>query len=327
MTGSTTRSQTATGTGTAAMSLGASDMTLLVVSMVGFLCLGLLFYLSIFRGLRASSEEEKDSVSYEDELDAADVKTLNRAQRRARAKILMKRNRRVAAPVAVVADPDAAADVNVDEHAEELLDILEDDHANEGDEQQQQQQQHLSRKERSKVAKAMEREERRRYEETRREQLRKADDGEAKEAREAEKARKEEHARQKLLQEQLDLEEAKRLQYRTMFRTAHINVPQKTLLVEDFVALCEAQRVINLDDMACQFDISIEHVIKRIEQIEEEGRITGIIDEHTFIYVSPTEMSAIANFCHRNGKVTVTEIAKECNRLLNLNIEMSSSAT
>eukprot|EP00978_Attheya_sp_CCMP212_P012291 scaffold30508_cov35-Attheya_sp.AAC.1 len=326
MTGSTTRSQTATGTGTgtAAMSLGASDMTLLVVSMVGFLCLGLLFYLSIFRGLRASSDDvDKDTVSYEDELDAADVKTLNRAQRRARAKLLMKRNRRVTTPV--IADPDAAADVNIDEQAEERLDLLDDDHTNEGDEQQQQQ--HLSRKERSKVAKAMEREERRRYEETRREQLRKADDGEAKEAREAEKARKEEHARQKLVQEQLDLEDAKRLQYRTLFRTTQINVPQKTLLVEDFVASCEAQRVIHLDDVACQFDISIEHVIERIEQIEQEGRITGIIDANTFIYVSPTEMSAIANFCHRNGKVTVTEIAKECNRLLNLNIEISSSAT
>jgi hypothetical protein len=308
-------------TATAAMSLGASDMTLLVVSMVGFLCLGLLFYLLIFRGLRASPEEvEKDTVSYEDELDAADVKTLNRAQRRARAKILMKRNRRVAAPV--VADPVAAA--NIEEQAEELL--LEDDHTNEGDEQQQHQH-HMSRKERSKAAKAMEREERRRYEETRREQLRKADDGEAKEAREAEKARKEEHARQKIVQEQLDIEEAKCLQYRTMFRTTPINVPQKTLLVEDFVALCEAQRVIHLADMACQFEISIKNVNERIDQIEHEGRITGIIDEHTFIYVSPTEMSAIANFCHRNGKVTVTEIAKECNRLLNLNIETSSSAT
>ena len=78
-------------------SVALSDKTLLAVSLAGFVVLATTVYVLVIRpSLAAEETDERDGIyNYDDELDHADVRTLNRAQRRARARNRMKRNRRV----------------------------------------------------------------------------------------------------------------------------------------------------------------------------------------------------------------------------------------
>ena len=81
-----------------------SNQTLLLVSTIGFASLGLVLFL-ILRRLSTNVDDKNDHGhqenrdAYDEMLDHSNVATLNRAQRRARAKFRMKKARRVVAPV------------------------------------------------------------------------------------------------------------------------------------------------------------------------------------------------------------------------------------
>ena len=80
-----------------------SNQTLLLVSTIGFASLGLVLFL-ILRRLSTNVDDKNDHGhqenrdAYDEMLDHSNVATLNRAQRRARAKFRMKKARRVVAP-------------------------------------------------------------------------------------------------------------------------------------------------------------------------------------------------------------------------------------
>ena len=78
------------------INVSVSDSILLVVSSVGFVILATTIYSIIITRLKTAQEiDEDEETDYDEKLTNADVSTLNRAQRRARARHIMKQQRRI----------------------------------------------------------------------------------------------------------------------------------------------------------------------------------------------------------------------------------------
>ena len=131
------------------VSVGFSDSVLLIVSIIGSIFLAYTVHSIVYTKLKSAEEIEEEELTYDEQLIHADVSTLNRAQRRARARQIMKQQRRIT-PAATLADVD---DNNMieDENPFEPITAA-----------------HLSRKERQKAAKSAEKEERKLFEDERR---------------------------------------------------------------------------------------------------------------------------------------------------------------
>ena len=128
--------------------ISLSNQTILILCTIGFASLGIVVYYLILRTLPSSSLDDRDEThNYDEFLDQSDVATLNRAERRARAKLRMKKARRAAIPTAGRLDADQAdGDIQLnDEINGPAGEVVADG---------------LSRKERQKAAKALERKER-----------------------------------------------------------------------------------------------------------------------------------------------------------------------
>lgn len=141
----------------AEIGVGFSDAAILVVSLLGFCFLASTIYSLILLKVQSRKEfdqAEERELDYDELLDRADVATLSRAQRRARAKNIMKRQRRV------VAQPlDTGGNEQEDAHEQ---------HLEEDDEPPAHTSLTATRKERQKVAKMAELKERKLFDERRR---------------------------------------------------------------------------------------------------------------------------------------------------------------
>jgi hypothetical protein len=129
-----------------------SNENILILCSFGFATLGIALFLILRNQPQKSNDDDHaDRDLYGDELDQADVATLNRAQRRARAKYKMKQARRdMAPPVAVRGGEGDDNNMPADEGVPDIVDnsfvaIVAD------------------RKERQRIAKEMERNERKIY--------------------------------------------------------------------------------------------------------------------------------------------------------------------
>ncbi len=143
-----------------------SNETILILCTFGFATLGFFIFFIILRNQPKYDEEDERLIdrhrrdNYGDELDKADAATLNRAQRRARAKYKMKQARRDMAPVVQVAaragDDDNNNDNNIAADGGRIDDDddVVDNNIAEGN---------PNRRERQRLAKQMERKERKMY--------------------------------------------------------------------------------------------------------------------------------------------------------------------
>jgi hypothetical protein len=60
--------------------------------------------------------------------------------------------------------------------------------------------------------------------------------------------------------------------------------------------------------------------IDRVKSLQEEGRITGVIDDRgKFIYITMDELMAVAKFIKQRGRVSISELAESSNKLISLN--------
>ncbi|XP_015600891.1 DDRGK domain-containing protein 1 [Cephus cinctus] len=94
---------------------------------------------------------------------------------------------------------------------------------------------------------------------------------------------------------------------------------QKNLL-QEFLAYIKRNKVVVLEDLAAHFGLRTVNVIERIQDLQTEGNLTGVIDDRgKFIYISHDELEAVAKFVRQRGRVSITELAENSNRLINLN--------
>lgn len=271
-------------------SVGASDNVLLVVSGAGFVFLAITVYSIVLTKLKSREEieEEEKDLNYDERLAAADVSTLNRAQRRARARHIMKQQRRIA--------PATNAGGENGEDNEEIHPHLP---ANETH--------HLSRRERQKAAKAAEREARRLFEDERRQQQQ-----EAQKLAQREKKERERRTRQREEVERkarLEKREAEEIEAYEKWKTFLSSPDGSTVLtVKEWMEELSINRTCRLAMLSKRFRVPQQDVELRIEALLASSRITGICEEGTFTYISLNEMSLLSSWIQTRDVSSLEEI-------------------
>jgi len=86
-----------------------------------------------------------------------------------------------------------------------------------------------------------------------------------------------------------------------------------------FVNYIKETKVVLLEDLAAQFHLKTQEAIDRVTQLQEDGLLTGVIDDRgKFIYISQEELEAVAKFIKQQGRVSISELALNSNKLISL---------
>lgn len=90
-------------------------------------------------------------------------------------------------------------------------------------------------------------------------------------------------------------------------------------ILQEFVEFIKEQKVVVVEDLASRFKLKTQAAIDRIKDLQQDDILTGVIDDRgKFIYVSPTEMAAVAKFIKQRGRVSIQELAEHSNQLIRL---------
>ncbi|OQR86408.1 DDRGK domain-containing protein 1-like [Achlya hypogyna] len=87
--------------------------------------------------------------------------------------------------------------------------------------------------------------------------------------------------------------------------------------LQDFIEHITTRKVVVLEDLAAAFGMSTAATIQRIEALLETNRLSGLLDDRgKFIAVSDADMDRVAAYIRKKGRVSVADLARECNRIL-----------
>uniref|UniRef100_A0A1A9WRS1 DDRGK domain-containing protein 1 n=1 Tax=Glossina brevipalpis TaxID=37001 RepID=A0A1A9WRS1_9MUSC len=90
-------------------------------------------------------------------------------------------------------------------------------------------------------------------------------------------------------------------------------------LLADFIKYIKDNKVVVLEDLAIEFKLKTQQAIERIQELQSNGTLTGVIDDRgKFIYISEDELLSVAKFIKQRGRVSITELAESSNNLINL---------
>ncbi|XP_043600659.1 DDRGK domain-containing protein 1 [Bombus pyrosoma] len=166
--------------------------------------------------------------------------------------------------------------------------------------------------------------EREREERKKREQLLQEERDKQSERERAEELRQEE-AERKAREEKERKEHEEYLKMKQAFSVEEEGYDQddeedKENLLEEFVLYIKQNKVVILEDLAARFGLKTSSVVERIQDLQAHENLTGVIDDRgKFIYISQEELEAVAKFVRQRGRVSITELAENSNRLINLN--------
>jgi hypothetical protein len=292
----------------AEIGVGFSDAVLVTASVTGFLIMATTVYSLIVMRLKSSKEVAKEELAggngYEEQLAHADVSTLNRTQRRARARAIMKQQRRA---LVNVDNPDADADAE--------LEIGSDDEGSEdGETVNPTNNRTLSRKERQRVAKATEKGERRLLEDERREQQKQAQDDAQRQKREKERedARRQEASR---LLEKKQKEELKIAEFEAW--KVFLSSPKRSQSVQEWIDEMKDRRTVLTTEIATSFELPEQKIVQRIQELIKDGRVAGVMEGNgRFIFIAEDELHSIAESLIERGVLSLTDVATVCNEKL-----------
>lgn len=143
-------------------------------------------------------------------------------------------------------------------------------------------------------------------------------------AKEREEEKKQEEAEKALREEKerREQEEYKRMKeaFTVEDEGFEENEDAQRNLLNEFVSFIKNNKVVVLEDLAAHFHIKIASVIDRVKSLQEDGVLTGVIDDRgKFIYISEEEMLAVSKFVRQQGRISITELAGHSNNLINLN--------
>lgn len=148
------------------------------------------------------------------------------------------------------------------------------------------------------------------------------------EAREAEREREEKEAALAAAQkaeEQRKKDDAEFDEWKDMFTVSGSGTSAEAEndsadLLEEFIATIKKRKVVVLDELAAQFHMKTPDVITRIQQLEADGRLTGVLDDRgKFLYITPEELDSVARWINKRGRVNITDLVAESNKLIDLN--------
>ncbi|RXN23659.1 DDRGK domain-containing 1 [Labeo rohita] len=136
--------------------------------------------------------------------------------------------------------------------------------------------------------------------------------------REAELEEREERRKMQELrdQERQKEEEKERLQEQKQSRN----------LLQEFIQYVKNSKVVLLEDLASRFGMRTQDAIARLQDLIADGSLTGVIDDRgKFIFITPEELNAVAQFIKQRGRVSISELVQASNTLINLTPEIQSS--
>lgn len=90
-------------------------------------------------------------------------------------------------------------------------------------------------------------------------------------------------------------------------------------LLQEFINYIKCKKVVVLEDLAAHFKLKTQIVIDRIQELQKNGSLTGVVDDRgKFIYISQEELEAVAKFVKQRGRVSLAELVENSNQLINL---------
>ncbi|NXG00764.1 DDRGK protein, partial [Sakesphorus luctuosus] len=176
-------------------------------------------------------------------------------------------------------------------------------------------------------AEEAEREERRKLESKREEERRKEEERirleEERQEEEKRKAKEEEEKRE--YEEYLKLKESFVVEEEGVEES--MTEEQSRSLLLEFLEYVKKTKVIQLEDLASHLGLRTQDAINRIQALMADGTLTGVIDDRgKFIYITPEEMAAVAQYIKQRGRVSIAELAQASNSLINLQPDSRAAA-
>mmetsp|Transcript_20849 Transcript_20849/g.40537 ORF Transcript_20849/g.40537 Transcript_20849/m.40537 type:complete len:328 (+) Transcript_20849:84-1067(+) len=90
-------------------------------------------------------------------------------------------------------------------------------------------------------------------------------------------------------------------------------------LLGRFVEHIKQRKVSTLESLAAEFGLKVQDVINRVQGLEQMGYITGVVDDRgKFIFISRDELEAVAKYINKKGRVRISTLAQESNKLIDL---------
>ncbi|XP_054811279.1 DDRGK domain-containing protein 1 [Prosopis cineraria] len=90
-------------------------------------------------------------------------------------------------------------------------------------------------------------------------------------------------------------------------------------LLADFVEYIMKHKCVPLEDLAAEFKLRTQECINRITSLERMGRLSGVMDDRgKYIYISLEEMQAVADYIKRQGRVSISHLARKSNQFIDL---------
>ncbi|KAM4709616.1 DDRGK domain-containing protein 1 [Discoglossus pictus] len=175
-------------------------------------------------------------------------------------------------------------------------------------------------------AEEAEREERKKIELKREEERRKDDDL----VRKEEEMKEEEERKAKEEQEKREYEEYLKLKESFVVEEEGVqesmSEEESRSFLTEFINYVKTSKVVILEDLGARFGLRAQDAISRIQDLLADGSITGVIDDRgKFIYITPEELAAVAQFIRQRGRVSISELAQASNKLINLNPDTNSA--
>ncbi|XP_043095211.1 DDRGK domain-containing protein 1-like [Puntigrus tetrazona] len=172
-----------------------------------------------------------------------------------------------------------------------------------------------------------EREERRKMQELRDQERQKEEEKE----RLQEQRREDELQRAKEEQERKEEEEYQRLKESFVIEdqgeAEELSEQESRNLLQEFIQYVKNSKVVLLEDLASRFGMRTQDAIARLQDLIADGSLTGVIDDRgKFIFITPEELNAVAQFIKQRGRVSISDLVQASNTLINLTPEIQSDA-
>ncbi|DBA82094.1 hypothetical protein WJX77_002843 [Trebouxia sp. C0004] len=86
-----------------------------------------------------------------------------------------------------------------------------------------------------------------------------------------------------------------------------------------FVEFIKERKTVALEDLAAEFGLRVQDAIRRVQDLEKMGRLSGVMDDRgKYIYISRQEMEAVAEYIKKRGRIAIGELAAKSNTFIDL---------
>ncbi|CDJ37878.1 SJCHGC09143 protein, related [Eimeria tenella] len=135
--------------------------------------------------------------------------------------------------------------------------------------------------------------------------------------REAEEERLAEEKRKK---EQEEYEEWKKTFEVEAEGELHVTPEEEAKRLEQFLSFIRMRKAVELDEIAAEFGLKTKDCVKRIESLQEAGRLCGVLDDRgRFLCVTKEELHKLAEALKSQGRFSKeTDLVSICNRIIRL---------